>query len=223
MKNSMIVTLGLAALTVGEALFSTAQAEVLKLELPEPYFGGTPLDYFGENLEEPNYKPRPDYEVPAGTTNVAKGKKVTSSVEKPEYGKFEFLTDGDKSYENKSLLGLAKGLQWVQIDLGEVNNIYALTFWHFHEGDRVYFDVVVRVADDAAFTKNVRDIYNNDHDDSSKLGKKGKDQEYIESYKARFVPVKDTKARYIRFYSNGSTHDEFNHYVEAEVFAKPAK
>ena len=39
----------------------------LKLELPEPYFGGTPLDYFGPNLEEPDYKPRPPFQVPANT------------------------------------------------------------------------------------------------------------------------------------------------------------
>ena len=76
----MLSTLGLAAITLGAALFTTAQAEVLKLDLPEPYFGGTPLDYYGENLEEPNYKPRPPFEVPEGTKNIAQGKKVTSSV-----------------------------------------------------------------------------------------------------------------------------------------------
>ena len=222
MKKSMMTTLGLAAVTMGASMFSPAQAEVLKLELPEPYFGGTPLDYFGENLEEPNYKPRPAFEVPEGTTNIAKGKKVTSSVEKPEYGKLEFLVDGDKSYENKSLLGLAKGLQWVQVDLGEVCELYALTLWHFHEGDRVYFDVVVKVADDAAFTKNVRDVFNNDHDNSSKLGV-GTDKEYIESYKSRFVDLKGVKAQYVRYYTHGSTHDEFNHYVETEIFGKPVK
>jgi hypothetical protein len=49
MKKSMMTTLGLAAVTVGVSMFSTAQAEVLKLELPEPYFGGTPLDYLTTN------------------------------------------------------------------------------------------------------------------------------------------------------------------------------
>ena len=116
-------------------------------------------------------------------------------------------------------MGLAKGQQWVQIDLAKVSELYALTLWHFHEGDRVYFDVVIRVADDAAFTKNVRDVFNNDHDNSSKLGK-GKDKEYIESYKSRFVNLKGVKAQYIRFYTNGSTHDDFNHYVEVEIFGK---
>ena len=203
-------------------IISPTQAEILKLDLPTPYFEGTPIDYLGENLEVINYKPRPDFVVPEGTTNIAIGKKVRSSSKKPEYGKLEFLVDGDKDFEDKSLLGLAKGLQWIQIDLGQYSELYAITLWHFHKGERVYFDVVIKVADDAAFTKNVRDVFNNDHDNSSKLGV-GTDKEYIETYKSRFVDLKSVKAQYIRFYTNGNTHDEFNHYVEAEVFGRPAK
>jgi hypothetical protein len=204
------------------AASGSVYADVLKLELPDPYFGGTPLDYFGSNLEEPNYKPRPPFEVPAGTTNVAKGKKVTASVAKPEFGEFSFLVDGDKDYQQKSLIGLATGVQWIQIDLGAECEMYALTLWHFHEGDRVYFDIVVRTADDADFTKNVQTVFNNDHDNSAKLGA-GTDKEYIESYKSKFIEMKGVKGRYIRFYSNGNTSDEYNHYVEAEVFGKPAE
>jgi hypothetical protein len=202
-------------------LGAVAQAEILKLELPEPYFGGTPLDYFGENLEEPNYKPRPDFEVPAGTTNVAAGKTVTSSS-KAEFGDLSMLVNGDKSYEQKSLLGIATGKQWVQIDLGAAHAISAIMLWHFHEGDRVYFDVKIESADDAEFTKNVNVIFNNDHDNSAGLGE-GTDKEYIETYKAKFVDAKGVTGRYVRFYSNGNTSDDFNHYVEAEVFGTPAK
>jgi hypothetical protein len=213
------------ALAVGMAwALPAAHAEdgkmKLKFELPEPYFGGTPLDYFGENLEEPNYKPRPDFFVPEGTTNVALGKKVTASGE-PEFGKLAFLVDGDTSYKQSSLLGLPEGHQWVQIDLGEECDLYALALWHFHEGDRVYFDVAIQVSDDPDF-KNAKFVFNNDHDNSSKMGK-GTDKEYIESYKGKFIDLKGVKARYIRFYSNGNTSDGFNHYVEAMVFGKPAK
>lgn len=217
MKKALLLALSLAV-----APIFTANAEDLKLEYPDPYFGGTPLDYFGENLEEPNYKPRPAFEVPAGVTNVAKGKTVTASVAKPEFGKLSFLVDGDKSYEEKSLLGLAKGVQWIQIDLGAINPLYALTLWHFHEGDRVYFDVTVKVADDAGFTKGVKTVFSNDHDNSSELGV-GKDKEYIESYKSKFVDLKGVSTRYIRFYSKGNTSDDFNHYVEVEIFGKAAK
>jgi len=203
-------------------VFNFSYADILKIELPEKYYGATPLDYFGANYEEPIYKKRPPFEVPEGTTNLARGKKVHSSVEKPEYGKFELLTDGDKHFEDESLLGLAKGIQWIQIDLEQHSELYALTLWHFHKGDRVYFDVIIRVADDKAFTKNVRDVFNNDHDNSSKLGV-GKDKEYLEMHDAHFVNLKKVKARYIRFYSAGNTDNEFNHYVEAEVFGKPLK
>ncbi|PCJ54981.1 MAG: hypothetical protein COA73_13935 [Candidatus Hydrogenedentota bacterium] len=209
---------------IGLALmgFGSAYAEELKLELPDPYFGGTPLDYFGSNLEEPNYKPRPAFDVPAGVTNVASGKTVTASVDMPEFGEFSFLVDGDKDYQQKSLLGLDKGVQWIQIDLGAAHTLYALTLWHFHEGDRVYFDIAVRTADDAEFTKNVQTVFNNDHDNSSELGV-GTDKEYIESYKSKFIDMKGITGRYVRFYSNGNTSDEFNNYVEAEVFGKLAE
>ena len=206
-------------------VFTIAAAEdakvELKLELPEPYFGGTPLDYFGPNLEEPNYKPRPPFQVPAGVTNLAKGKKVTSQ-NPPKFGKLEMLVDGDKSYKDDSLLGLDRGQQWIQIDLGAPSALYALALWHFHQGDRVYFDVIVQVADDPEFTKNVRTVFNNDHDNTSGMGA-GKDKEYIESYRSKFVDLAGVKARAIRFYSKGNTTDDFNHYVEAEVFGEAAE
>lgn len=221
MKKTAILACALALTTAINAI-AEDKTEKLELELPEPYFGGTPLDYFGENLEEPNYKPRPDFMVPAGVTNVSAGKTVTASVADTEFGEFGYLVDGDKSYEQKSLLGLAAGHQWIQIDLGSVHNLYALMLWHFHEGDRVYFDVVVKSADDAEFTKNVQTLFNNDHDNTSEMGA-GTDKEYIETYKAKFVDAKGVAGRYIRFYSKGNTSDDFNHYVEAEVFGKPAK
>lgn len=210
------------AVTAIIAIAIPANASELELELPEPYFGGTPLDYFGENLEEPNYKPRPAFKVPEGVTNVAKGKAVTASVENAEFGKLEFLTDGDKSYDQNSLLGLPTGKQWIQIDLGSVNTLYALTLWHFHEGDRVYFDVIVQVAEDAEFTEGVTTVFNNDHDNSSGHGA-GEQKEYIESYKSKFLDLKGVTGRYVRFYSKGNTSDEINHYVEAEVFGKAAE
>lgn len=220
MRRSLLL-LGLAwLLPILGAHAGEAGKVELKLELPEPYFGGTPLDYFGPNLEEPNYAPRPPFYVPEGTTNVAAGKQVTASS-KPVFGKLSFLVDGDKSYKDESLLGLEREVQWIQIDLGSMEELYALVLWHFHQGDRVYFDVSVKVADDPEFTKNVRTVFNNDHDNSAGLGA-GKDKEYIESYKGKFLDLGGIKARAIRFYSNGNTTDDFNHYVEAEVYGKPA-
>lgn len=222
MRLSLALMLAAAAFLAPGTWAENGEKVELELEIPEPYFGGTPLDYFGPNLEEPNYKPRPPFYVPAGVTTVSTGKPVTSSVAKPEFGEFGFLVDGDKSYKDQSLLGIDKGLQWVQIDLEKLHDLYALTLWHFHQGDRVYFDVVIRVADDSAFTENIRTVFNNDHDNTSGLGV-GTDKEYIESYKSRFVDLKGIRARSIRFYTKGNTTDDFNHYVEAEIFGKPAE
>ena len=221
MRRLSVVTVVAAFIIMPGALPDEDAGVQLKLELPEPYFGGTPLDYFGSNLEEPNYKPRPPFHVPSGVVNVAEGKPVTSSVPEPEFGEFGFLVDGDKSYKDGSLLGIDRGLQWIQIDFGAACDLYALALWHFHQGDRVYFDVMIQVADDAEFTSNVRTIFNNDHDNTSGLGT-GADEEYIESYKSKFLDLKGIHARSIRFYSKGNTTDDFNHYVEAEVFGKPA-
>ncbi|GMV94261.1 MAG: hypothetical protein AMXMBFR82_40390 [Candidatus Hydrogenedentota bacterium] len=194
----------------------------LPLELPQPYFGGTPLDYFGENLEERSYKPREPLMVPAGTFNLALNMNVTSSDPDPDYGKLAFVTDGEKGYQQDYLVELDTGVQLVQIDLEQVSDIYAIVVWHFHAAERIYFDVVVKTADDAAFTENVQTVYNNDHDDSSGLGA-GKDKEYVETYEGRLIPLLDQNitGRYVRLYSNGNTSDETNHYVEVEVYGLP--
>ena len=209
------------AMAVTTAAFANDTEKVeVKLELPQPYFGGTPLDYFGPNLEKPNYKPRPPFMAPAGTTNVAKGKPVTASAA-PEFGSLEMLVDGDKDYKKQSLLGLPAGDQWVQIDLGATHELYAVLLWHFHEGERVYFDVAIQASDDPEFKENVHVLFNNDHDNTAGRGV-GEQQEYIESYKGKFIESAGVKARYIRLYAKGNTTDEMSHYVEAEVYGRPA-
>lgn len=194
----------------------------INLVLPEPFFGGTPLNYQSLNLEKPNYKPRPDFMAPRGTTNIAAGKTVTSSVAAPEFGEFALLVDGDKSHEDSSILGLAPDLQWVQIDFGAPHDLYAMALWHYHQGERVYFDVVIQVADDTAFTNNIRTVFSNDHDNSAGLGM-GAEKEYIESYKSKFIDLNGIRASSMRLYSQGNTTDDLNHYVEAEVFGKPSR
>lgn len=193
--------------------------EAVNIELPEPFFGGTPIDYWGPNLEPEDYKDRPPFMAPKGTTNVAKGKPVTSSVP-PAHGELKQLTDGDKHYARTSLIELPDGAQWVQIDLEKETTIYAIIAWHFHEGKRVYFDIVVQASNDKEFNDKVTTVYNNDHDNTAGLGV-GKDKEYIESYKGRLMDAKGVSARYVRLYSKGNTADDFNHYVEVEVYGVP--
>jgi hypothetical protein len=113
-------------------------------------------------------------------------------------------------------------VQHVTIDLGAPHEVYAVLFWHFHKTPRVYLDVVVQLADDAAFKKNVRTFFNNDNDNTSGLGK-GSDMNYVETAEGKLVDAKGSVARYVRLYSRGNNANELNHYVEAEVFGRPAK
>ncbi|MCC6153349.1 MAG: hypothetical protein IT367_06300 [Candidatus Hydrogenedentes bacterium] len=218
-----VAALGVS-LSVG-IVAAAGDEEEIKFELPPPYFGGTPLSYFNEHLEEKSFKPRDPFMAPKGAVNVSKGKTVTSSDPDPTFGKLSMITDGEKGYQQEYLTELGTGTQWVQVDLGAPTEIYAVLAWHFHAADRVYFDVVVQTADDAEFTKNKQTIYNNDYDNSSGLGI-GKDKEYIESNEGRlFTALKDGKGvtgRYVRLYSNGNTTDQTSHYVEVEVWGKPA-
>jgi hypothetical protein len=194
----------------------------LPLQLPKPMFEGTPQNLSVPNLQKPLGKPRDPFLAPAGVTNVAKGRPVTSSDSEPVIGELDQVTDGDKKGAEGSFVELGPGVQWVSIDLGAPQEIYAVLFWHFHKTPRVYFDVVVQLADDAKFTKNVRTIFNNDNDNTSGLGA-GQDMNYVETAEGKLVDAKGARARYVRLSSRGNNANELNHYVEVEVWGRPAK
>jgi hypothetical protein len=188
----------------------------LKVEYPKPLFAGTPVPIRLSNLEAPGTK-RVDLQVPADTKLLSKGKPVTSSDSLPVIGELTFLTDGDKTGIDGAYVELGPGVQWVQVDLGATSKIAAIVAWHFHSQARVYHDVIVQISDDKDFKKGVTTIYNNDDDNSAKMGK-GKDLAYVETNHGRIFDAKGTAGRYVRLYSNGNTSDELNHYCEVEVF-----
>jgi hypothetical protein len=194
----------------------------IPIQLPKAMFEGTPQNIRVPNLQKPLGRPRNPFLAPAGVTNVAKGKKVTSSDELPVIGEIEQVTDGDKKGADGSYVELGPGLQHVTIDLGAPHEVFAILFWHFHKTPRVYLDVVAQVADDAAFKTNVRTLFNNDHDNTTSLGA-GKDMNYVETAEGRLVDAKGSRARYVRLYSRGNSANELNHYVEVEVFGRPVK
>ena len=185
----------------------------LASELPKPLMVGTPVPISIPNLE-PKLKKRPDFQVPAGTVNLAKGKKVTTSSGDPIVGTIDLITDGDKEGDEGSWVELDANKQWVQIDLEKTANISAILVWHFHSQERVYRDVVVQISDDPKFEKDVTTIYDN--------SAAGKDHPYIESYLGKLIDAKAAKGRYVRLYSNTNTTNKLNHYIEVEVFGKPA-
>jgi len=194
----------------------------IPIQLPKPMFEGTPENMSVPNLQKPLGRPRDPFLAPAGVTNVAKGKKVTSSDMEPVIGEIEQVMDGDKKGTEGSFVELGPGPQHVTIDLGALREVYAILFWHFHKSPRVYLDVVVQLADDPAFKKNVRTLFNNDNDNTSGLGA-GTDMNYVETAEGKLVDAKGNRARYVRLYSRGNNANELNHYVEVEVFGRPAK
>ena len=212
MKN-LLPKLTIALLLAANAALADDMVP-LKTDLPKPLFVGTPVPINVPNLEPKLNGRRPDFMVPVGTTNLAAGKKVTASDSDPVVGSLDLVTDGDKSGDEGSWVELAPGKQWLQIDLGKEADIYAVIVWHFHSQERVYRDVVVQVANDPTFAQGATTIYDN--------SPAGSDRPYIETYQGKLIDAKGVKGRYVRLYSNGNTTNKMNHYIEVEVWGKPA-
>jgi hypothetical protein len=202
---------------LGATAFAGAPGKVpLAVEYPKPLVAGTPRPISLSNLEPAGAK-RADIMVSAESKLLSRGKKVTSSDSLPVIGELSFITDGDKTGIDGAYVELGPNTQWVQVDLGASAKIDAVAVWHFHSQARVYHDVVVQISDDPEFKKGVKTIFNNDDDNSSKLGKGG-EKSYVETNHGRVLPADGATGRYVRLYSNGNTSDELNHYCEIEVF-----
>jgi hypothetical protein len=194
----------------------------LVIKLPAHTVKGTPEDLpSGPNIEPPPKNPPAPLQVPKGVVNVAAGKKVTSSVS-PYSGELSQITDGKREPYDEDVAEFKKGTQWVQVDLGEQYEIHAIAMWHDHRLLQAMHDAILQVSDDPEFKTGVTTLFNNDTDNSSKLGV-GTDREYFELEWGRVVPAKGVKARYVRGYTKGSTLTAINCWQEIEVYALPAK
>ena len=201
-----------------------AELAPLPLKLPMPTLKGTPDDLpKGPNIEPPTEKLRPAFLAPKGAANVALRKKVASSDKNPVNGELSQVTDGEKEAFDEQVVEMRRGVQWVQVDLGEVCEVYAIVVWHDHRWLQVFRNVVVQAADDPDFIQNVTLLFNNDTENAAGLGI-GSDKQYFEGREGRLIPVKNGfKTRYLRFYSKGSNLSAFNCYQEIEVYGQPAK
>jgi hypothetical protein len=217
--------LGLAWL--GGNSCSRGQAlQPLPIKLPDAAETGTPTDFKpdpGIELLSVTTN-RPPFLAPAGVTNVALYKKVTSSATNASPEDLAKVTDGEKEAAENNVVLLRRGSQWVQIDLGSPQEIYAIVVWHAYNSLRAYHGVIVQLADGPDFTpaQNVRTLFNNDVENKAGLGI-GRDREYFETRFGKLIDAKGAKSRYVRLYSNGSTAASFNEYSEVEVYGRPAK
>jgi len=192
----------------------------IPLVLPKPQFVGTPENLSGvENLEKPLGKMRPPFYAPPGVQNIALNKPVTASEEEPIMGTLAMVVDGDKEASDGSVIELGPFGQWVQIDLGQTSDIYAIVAWHYHKSPRVYFDIVVQISDDPGFETGVTTVFNNDMDNSLKMGA-GANPHYVETAEGRLIDAKGIRGRYVRLYSQGNNQNDYSNYIEVEVFGK---
>ena len=220
---SMIMLVASTLLIAQEAAKPAAGDNIaLPIVLPKPMFIGTPTPANVPKLEKPLGKPRPPFYAPKGTVLVSSGKPVSSSDDFPIVGELEMVTDGDKEAADGSYVELGPFVQHVTVDLEAKHEIYAILMWHFHKQPIVYKDVIVQIADDADFTTNVQTLFNNDLDNSAKIGV-GEGWHYTETNEGKLVDAKGAVGRFVRCYSNGNTSNDMNHWIEIEVWGKAAK
>jgi len=198
---------------------STPGKTPLQIDLPNKIIRGTPKSVRVSPLERYVEGKRPPFLVPLGTQNIAFGKSVTSSDPVPIFGELELVTDGDKEGYDGCWVELGPGPQWIQIDLEQEYEIYAILIWHYFQNSRAFHDVIVQTADDPDFIMGVQTLFNNDRDNSSGQGV-GKDWYFLDTYEGKLIDAKGIKTRYVRLYSNGNTANDDNFYIEVEVYGK---
>jgi len=208
--------------------FPQQQMVPLHLRLPAPESGSVLVDMPDldpAHVETPNNRPRAPLMVPAGTTNLAVRARVTSSDRQASHQALQTLADRPTHDKvcGEDFLVISPGPQWVQIDLGAEYPIYAVVIWHSCRlGGWIFHGVVVQAASDGEFKENVQTVFNNDYKNLVGLGA-GKDKEYFETHEGKLLALKGQVARYLRFYSAGSTRSRKNHYFGLEVYGLPSQ
>jgi hypothetical protein len=223
--NKIITSLVLSAVMGAAGTVFAADQELapIDIKIPNAAFMGTPTDIvINEHIEKPSDKPRAPFMAPKGVTNLALNKKVTSSDAAPISGSLELVTDGNKESADDTFVELHRKVQWVQIDLENPAEIFAIVVWHAHNTPQLYKSMVVQVSDDKDFKTDVKTVFNNDYENEAGLGI-GTDKQYFEDRQGKLVDTKGVKARFVRLYSKGSSFSALNRYTEVEVYGLLSK
>lgn len=220
-----LISFVLLCATLTPALAQNNDMAPLPIVLPPPALKGTPAELPTNTTAEPlTDKPRPVFYAPKGVANVATGKPVTASTSGLITGDLSQITDGKKEAYDENVVTLRRGPQWVQIDLKAEYKLYAIALWHDFSAPIVVRAVVVQISDDPDFKSGVTTLFNNDHMNKDGQGV-GADREYFENSltgAGKLIDAKGIKARYVRCYSDGSTANALNSYIEVEAFGLPA-
>jgi hypothetical protein len=223
MRNLIALTVAGAFVALVANVAAADDLAPLPVKIPAPTQKGTPEDLpSGPNVEPMPEKDPAPFMAPKGVVNVALKKPVTASDKNPITGTLDQITDGNKEAFDDQVVEMRKGIQWVQVDLQDAFKIYAVCLWTDHRYIQTYNRVIIQIADDAEFTKNVRTLYNSDFENKAGLGV-GTDRMYFETKWGRTINGKGEVARYVRWYTNGSHLSALNNRTEMEVYALPAK
>jgi len=168
--------------------------------------------------------------------NIAKDANVTAkwtandtSAEKGNDRPMSMAVDGNKTdYANNYAEFGADGRDessYMQVDLGAVCDVDALSLYRYWGDKRTYKDTVVAVAEKEEEFKNKKAtiVYNADETNAHGLNTDGQSEfndEYEESAEGKtWTLPADTKARFVRVYMHGTTSGATtNHVVELEVY-----
>jgi hypothetical protein len=195
--------------------------EPVAIKYPKPAFESW-HPYVPPGFDVERFSTRYPLMAPPGAVNLALHHPVSSSDKELIIGRREQITDGQNEDADENLVELSPGLQWVQIDLGQPCEIWGVLLWHQVNTHALYKCVIVQIADDAAFTREVRTIFSNDQANTAGLGR-GTDKHYWETSQGKQIQCDGSVARYVGLYSAGNEFNEYNQYYEVEVFGVPAK
>jgi|HubBroStandDraft_6_1064221.scaffolds.fasta_scaffold474300_1 hypothetical protein len=222
MTASRLFLPALCALVLSSLNLMAAEELVpLKPDLPQAAFVGTPKDTPSGAKIDSGKLDKP-LMIPKDAVNIAPKATLTTSDTHATAHNLVKIVDGDKEARDSSVVLLRKGPQYLQFDFGSPKELFAIVIWHAHDTPKVYHDVVVQVADDADFTKNVRTLFNNDKENTVGRGA-GTDREYFETFEGKTIDAKGEKAQFVRLYSKGSTDSSLNEYTEVEIYGRPPK
>jgi len=113
------------------------------------------------------------------------------------------LTDGNT--ETDPYLG---GPAWVQIDLEEEVQIDTIKLWHYYGDGRTYHENKVALSDKGDFLGEEIVIFDTENGD----------EEYPETAEGKTITFDPVSVQYIRAWVNGSTSNEWNHWIELQAF-----
>ncbi len=176
------------------------------------------------HLRKETGKKRPAFMVVRGLKNLALYKPVSSKEEETVIGDIDQINDGIKKSDEFNYVEFGPSIGWVEIDLKEKYAVHAIVIWHYYRNAVIYNDVIVQVADDAAFSRKVMTLFNNDHDNSAGLGK-GRDKAFYSRWWGEIVDArgrdhKGVRARFVRVYTGTGMEEEPPRFVEINVYGK---